>query len=72
VRVTPSIGHPHGDKLRRGDNPVGIRAMPTLSHPLKKGALVILMNYGDHAPPHIQAKYQGDVRSYRNEIRTRV
>ncbi len=45
--------------------------MPPVSHPFKKGALVILMNYNDHAPPHIHVKYQRDVRSYRLEIRTR-
>ncbi|MCK5381093.1 MAG: DUF4160 domain-containing protein [Candidatus Latescibacteria bacterium] len=45
--------------------------MPPVSHPFKRGALVILMNYQDHAPPHVHAKYQGDVRSYRIEIRTR-
>ena len=46
--------------------------MPPVSHPFKKGALVILMNYNDHAPPHVHIKYQGDVRSYRLEIRTRL
>ncbi|MDM8520631.1 DUF4160 domain-containing protein [Anaerolineales bacterium HSG6] len=45
--------------------------MPPVSHPFKKGALIILMNYNDHAPPHVHVKYQGDVRSYRIEIRTR-
>lgn len=30
------------------------------------------MNYKDHAPPHVYVKYQGDVRSYRIEIRTRI
>ena len=45
--------------------------MPPVSHPFKKGALVILMNYNDHAPPHVHVKYQNDVRSYRIEIRTR-
>jgi hypothetical protein len=45
--------------------------MPPVSHPFKKGALVILMNYNDHAPPHVHIKYQRDVRSYRLEIRTR-
>ncbi len=45
--------------------------MPPVSHPFKKGALVILMNYVDHAPPHVHVKYQGDVRNYRIEIRTR-
>jgi len=44
--------------------------MPPVSHPFKKGALVILMNYQDHAPPHVHIKYQGDVGSYRVEIRT--
>ncbi len=46
--------------------------MPPVSHPFKKGALVILMNYNDHAPPHVHVKYQGDVRSYRIEIRTKI
>jgi len=45
--------------------------MPPVSHPFKRGALVILMNYVDHAPPHVHAKYQGDVRNYRIEIKTR-
>ncbi len=45
--------------------------MPPVSHPFKKGALIVLMNYEDHAPPHVHVKYQGDVRSYRLEIRTR-
>ena len=45
--------------------------MPPVSHPFKKGALIILMNYNDHTPPHVHVKYQGDVRSYRLEIRTR-
>lgn len=45
--------------------------MPPVSHPFKKGALIILMNYKDHAPPHVHVKYQGDVRSYRLEIKTR-
>jgi hypothetical protein len=45
--------------------------MPPVSHPFKKGALVVLINYNDHAPPHVHVKYQGDVRSYRLEIRTR-
>ena len=45
--------------------------MPPVSHPFKKGALIILMNYNDHTPPHVHIKYQGDVRSYRLEIRTR-
>jgi len=46
--------------------------MPPVSHPFKKGALVILMNYNDHDPPHVHVKYQNDVRSYRIEIRTRA
>ena len=46
--------------------------MPPVSHPFKKGALVILMNYVDHAPPHVHVKYQGDVRNYRIEIKTRA
>jgi hypothetical protein len=46
--------------------------MPPVSHPFKKGALVILMNYNDHAPPHVHIKYQGDVHSYRLEIRTKT
>ena len=45
--------------------------MPPVSHPFKQGALVILMNYNDHAPPHVHVKYQGNLRSYRLEIRTR-
>lgn len=45
--------------------------MPPVSHPFKKGALVILMNYNDHSPPHVHVKYQGDVRSYRVEIQSR-
>ena len=45
--------------------------MPPVSHPFKKGSLVILMNYNDHAPPHVHVKYQNDVRSYRIDIRTR-
>jgi hypothetical protein len=45
--------------------------MPPVSHPFKKGALVVLMNYNDHAPPHVHVKYQDDVRSYRYEIRTK-
>ena len=46
--------------------------MPPVSHPFKKGALVILMNYNDHAPPHVHIKYQGDVHSYRLEIRSKT
>lgn len=45
--------------------------MPPVSHPFKKGSLVILMNYRDHAPPHVHVKYQSDVRSYRIEIKSR-
>jgi hypothetical protein len=45
--------------------------MPPVSHPFKRGALVILMNYADHAPPHVHVKHQGDVRSYRIEIISR-
>lgn len=33
--------------------------------------MVVLMNYNDHAPPHVHVKYQGDVRSYRIDIRSR-
>jgi hypothetical protein len=46
--------------------------MPAVSHPFKRGALVILMNYQDHAPPHVHVKYQGNVHSYRIEVRTRA
>ncbi len=46
--------------------------MPPVSHPFKKGSLVILMNYTDHAPPHVHVKYQGDVRSYRIAIKNQV
>jgi hypothetical protein len=42
--------------------------MPPVSHPFKKGVLTILMNYNDHAPPHVHIKYQNDVRSYRYKI----
>lgn len=45
--------------------------MPPVSRPFKRGALIVLMNYNDHMPPHVHAKYQGDVRSYRIEIHTR-
>lgn len=45
--------------------------MPPVSHPFKKGALVILLNHNDHPPPHVHVKYQRDVRSYRIDIRTR-
>ena len=44
--------------------------MPPVSHPFKKGALVIFMNDRDHAPPHVHVKYQNDVRSYRIEIKS--
>jgi len=46
--------------------------MPPVSHPFKKGAMVVLMNYDDHAPPHVHVKYQGEVGAYRIEIKTRV
>ena len=46
--------------------------MPPVSHPFKKELIVVLMNYNDHAPPHVHIKYQGDVRSYRIEIQTRT
>lgn len=46
--------------------------MPPVSHPFKQGALVILMNYNDHAPPHVHVRYQGDIRSYRLGIRSRT
>lgn len=42
--------------------------MPPVSHPFKQGDLIVLMNYNDHAPPHVHIKYQHDVRSYRLEI----
>ena len=45
--------------------------MPPVSHPFKNGALVVLMNYSDHAPPHVHIKYQRDVRSYRLTIQER-
>lgn len=45
--------------------------MPPVSHPFKKGALVILLNYNDHAPPHVHVKYQSDVYSYRIAIQSR-
>ncbi|MBW4461275.1 MAG: DUF4160 domain-containing protein [Nodosilinea sp. WJT8-NPBG4] len=32
--------------------------MPPVSHPFQKGLLVVLMNYNDHAPPHVHVKYQ--------------
>jgi len=46
--------------------------VPPVSHPFKKGAMVVLMNYNDHAPPHVHVKYQGQVGGYRIEIRTRA
>lgn len=46
--------------------------MPPVSHPFKRGALVILLNYADHSPPHLYVKYQGDVRNYRIEIKSRM
>lgn len=45
--------------------------MPPVSDPFKKGVLVVLMNYNDHAPPHVHVRYQNDVRSYRLEILSR-
>jgi len=45
--------------------------MPPVSHPFKRGALVVLLNYNDHEPPHVHVKYQGDFGSYRIEIQTR-
>lgn len=45
--------------------------MPPVSHPFKRGAMVALINYNDHAPPHLHIKYQGDVRSYRIDIVSR-
>jgi len=45
--------------------------MPPVSHPFKKGKLVILMNFSDHAPPHVHVKFQSDVRSYRIELRSK-
>lgn len=45
--------------------------MPPVSHPFKEGLLIVLMNYNDHAPPHVHAKYRGDFGSYRIEIQTR-
>jgi hypothetical protein len=46
--------------------------MPPVSHPFQKGLLVVLMNYNDHAPPHVHVKYQNDYRSYRIEIKSRI
>ncbi len=31
----------------------------------------MFLNYNDHEPPHLHAKYQNDFGSYRIEIRTR-
>lgn len=31
----------------------------------------MFLNYNDHEPPHLPAKYQNDFGSYRIEIRTR-
>lgn len=31
----------------------------------------MLLNYNDHDPPHLHAKYQNDFGSYRIEIQTR-
>ena len=45
--------------------------MPPVSHPFQKGLLVVLMNYNDHAPPHVHVKYQNDYGSYRIEIKSR-
>ncbi len=45
--------------------------MPPVSHPFKKGYLIILMNYNDRAPPHVHVKYQNDFRSYRYDIRAK-
>jgi len=45
--------------------------MPPVSHPFKNGALIILMNYNDHDPPHVHVRYQSDVGSFRIEIKTR-
>ena len=30
-----------------------------------------MVNYNDHAPPHVHVKYQGNFGSYRIEIKTR-
>jgi hypothetical protein len=46
--------------------------MPPVSRPFKRSVFVILMNYNDHAPPHVHVKYRGDMRSYRVEIKTRT
>ena len=45
--------------------------MPPISHPFKRGSMVVFMYYNDHAPPHVHVGYQGDIRSYRLEIRSR-
>jgi hypothetical protein len=49
-----------------------LNSMPPVSHPFKMGAMVVLMNYSDHAPPHVHVKYQGEVGEYRIEIKTRT
>lgn len=46
--------------------------MPPVSRVFQRSGFVILMNYNDHAPPHVHVKYQGDVRSYRLAIQTRT
>lgn len=45
--------------------------MPPVSRPFKKGGIVMFLNYNNHEPPHLHAKYQNDFGSYRIEIRTR-
>ncbi|WP_198806260.1 DUF4160 domain-containing protein [Leptolyngbya sp. BL0902] len=45
--------------------------MPPVSHPFSRGLLVVLMNYNDHAPPHVHVKYQNDYGSYRITIQSR-
>ena len=45
--------------------------MPPVSHPFKKGALVILLNHNDQPPPHMHLKYHRAVKSNRIDIRTR-
>lgn len=45
--------------------------MPPVSHPFSQGSLVILINYNDHAPPHVHVKYQGNYNSYRIVIKNR-
>ena len=46
--------------------------MPPVSRVFQRSGFVILMNYNDHAPPHVHVKYQGDVRSYRLAIQTQT